>query len=428
MPKIPESPLKKTKLQVVTLNKKLIIVLAGILLIAILGIMISSLSTPTGKSAESGIAGGSAGLTNPPSGLSGLPADYSQSDAINSILAKGNQSLSRQAQAQLAALQNAQQTLQAQLASLQQNQGNYGGMNSMAQQATTSSIFFAGGAPASQNMNQQAATQAQTANAAAKDSTSSSAASASTYQQQNMQGQKLDFLTSQPNKDIYDNNTVQYPASPYILQAGSVIPAILQTKLVSNLPGVITALVSEDVYDSISGNYLLIPRGSKLIGEYNSNISYGQNQMQVKFTRLVRPDGSSILLPNQPGTDDMGSTGIEDQVDNHWGRIVGSAALSAVFNIPSIIATNQMQNNSNQQTCTNTSNGTICTTGPSLGSTAGASSLQAAGQSASNIGNQIAQNSLNIQPTVIINSGYQFSVMVTKDIILPPYTGDNTSQ
>lgn len=416
MSKTPESPLKKPKIPVVTLNKKLIIVLAAVLLVAILAILIDSLSAPSaslGKSSR-GLALSGAVNANPPSSLDQLPADYSQSQQINSILSRGNQGLSAAAEAQLAQLKNAQQTLQSQLAAMQQNQGQSGASNPMDQQAMTSSIFFAGGAPAPQNQNGQAAIPAETQ--AAKDAKEGTSVAPNAYQQQNMQGQKLDFLTSKPNKSIYNDNTVQYPASPYILQAGSVIPAILQTKLVSNLPGVITALVSQDVYDSISGQYLLIPRGSKLIGEYNSTISYGQSQMQVKFTRLIRPDGSSIILPNQPGTDNMGSTGLADEVNNHWGKIVGAAVLSAIFNIPSIIATNQMQSSSS---CTTSNGVTTCT--PSLSSTAGASSLQAAGQSAANVGNQIAQNSLNVQPTVIINSGYQFSVMVTKDIVLPPY-------
>ncbi len=416
------SLLQKPKPVVATLNKKLIIVLAAILLIAVLAIMIDALTPPKEApltSAPNLLS--NAPATTPPADLSSLPSDYSQGTQINTLMSRNN-AFSKQAEAQITALEGAQQTLQAQLSSLQQGGDGMGGLDSqdpMARQAMTSSIFFAGGAP-TPNADQPGVTAA-TANAGKPaDTTAGNLGSPNTYQQQNMQGQKLDFITSQPNKNIYNPNTVQYPASPYIVQAGSVIPAILQTKLVSNLPGVITALVSQDVYDSISGKYLLIPRGSKLIGEYNSSISYGQNQLQVKFTRLIRPDGSSIILPNQPGADNMGSTGIEDQVDNHWGKIVGAAVLSAVFNLPAIIATNQMQN-SNTSTCTNG----VCTVTPSLGSTVGASALQAAGQSASNVGNTVAQNALNIQPTVIINSGYQFSVMVTKDIVLPPYADSN---
>ncbi len=419
--KNPISLLKKPNLAVVTLNKKLIISIAAVLFLIVLAIMITSLTSSTnsagGHSSGLGTASGSNG--NPPSDLSSLPSNYGQSQAINSIMQRNN-SMSKQAEAQISALQNAQQTLQQQLASLQQQQSqnqnqnqNQAPSNPMDQQAMTSSIFFAGGAPAP-NAEQTATTAAGSATAAKSSASSSTNGSGNNYQQQNMQGQKLDFLTSQPTKSIYNTNTVQYPASQYILQAGSTIPAILQTTLVSNLPGTITALVSQDVYDSISGKYLLIPRGSKLIGEYNSSISYGQYQMQVKFTRLIRPDGSSIILPNQPGTDNMGSTGLSDEVDNHWGKIIGAAALSAVFNIPSIIATNQMQ------TSTTCPAGSTCTS--PLGETAGASALQAAGQSASNVGNQLASNALNIQPTVVINSGYQFSVTVTKDIVLPPYT------
>ena len=411
----PESPLKKPKLTIVTLNKKLIIVVAAVLLLAILGIMISALSPNTLRSGSShnGVTG-QAKTTNPPADLSSLPGSYSQGDQISQIMARGNPS-SRQDEAQLNALKSAQQSLQAQLAALKgQGMGN---QDPMASQAMTSSIFFAGGAPQPASSQNEIGTNSSAAEkAAAKNGLGQS--SENSYQQQNMQGQKLDFLTSKPNKNIYNNNTIQYPASQFIVQAGSVIPAILQTKLISNLPGVVTALVSQDVYDSISGKYLLIPRGSKLIGEYNSTVSYGQNQLQVKFTRLIRPDGSSIILPNQPGVNTMGSTGIEDEVDNHWGRVIGAAALSAIFNLPAIVATNELNTNSNSVTC----NGGVCTGGSNgAGQVVGASALQSAGQSAANVGNQVAQNALNIQPTIVINSGYQFSVMVTKDIILPPY-------
>jgi len=412
----PESPLKKPKLAIVTLNKKLIIVVAAVLLLAILGIMISALSPSTSRFGSSkATPTWQTNKTTPPTDLSSPPGSYSQGSQISQIMARGNP-FSKQAEDQLNALKNAQQSLQAQLAALK-SQGGMGNQDPMARQAMTSSIFFAGGAPQPASTQNTSGT---TSNAADKsaDKNGLGKSSENPYQQQNMQGQKLDFLTSKPNKNIYNNNTIQYPASQFILQAGSVIPAILQTKLVSNLPGVVTALVSQDVYDSISGKYLLIPRGSKLIGEYNSTVSYGQNQLQVKFTRLIRPDGSSIILPNQPGVDTMGSTGIEDDVDNHWGRIIGAAALSAIFNLPAIVATNELNSNSNSVTC----NGGVCTGGSnSAGQVVGASALQSAGQSAANVGNQVAQNALNIQPTIVINSGYQFSVMVTKDIILPPY-------
>jgi type IV secretion system protein VirB10 len=234
------------------------------------------------------------------------------------------------------------------------------------------------------------------------------------YDSQNMQSQKLDFLTAKPSKDIYNQNGVQYPASKFIIQAGTVIPAVLQTQIVSSLPGMVTAIVSQNVYDSITGQYLIIPKGSKLLGQYNSQISYGQSELQAKFLRLIRPDGSSIVLGDgSSGIDQKGVSGFSDTVDNHWDNVLGAAALMTIFNIPAIMATNQMNNN-----CVNNGDGT-CT--PSTGSTAIASSMQSAGQAAAQVGSAISTKSLNIQPTITIHPGYQFSVMVTKDTIMPPY-------
>ncbi|NCX94174.1 MAG: TrbI/VirB10 family protein [Gammaproteobacteria bacterium] len=231
-----------------------------------------------------------------------------------------------------------------------------------------------------------------------------------------MQKEKLDFLNAKPSKDIYNPNAVQYPASKYILQAGATIPAILSSQIVSSLPGMITAVVSRDVFDSIAGRYLLIPKGSRLIGEYNSQISYGQTELQAKFLRLIRPDGTSVVLPEgTPGVDQLGMTGFSDTVDNHWGAVVGAAALMTVFNIPAVIATNQMTNSYVPYP-----GGGGYYPAP-VGNTAMASSMQALGQSASQVGGQIASKSLNIQPTITIHPGYEFSVMVTRDTILPPY-------
>ncbi len=419
--KPPESLLRKIKPAVATLNKKLILAIAGVLALIILMILINSLDqapanlgSGSSKMTGSGIAG------NPPATVASLPASYGAGDQINTILNRDTNGLSPAAAHQISALQSAQQTLEQQLMQIrQQGLNNTDQASPFSQEAASSSIFFAGGAPPPPNQ------QTNPLNPTDKTSTDSSKnGTDNTYQQQNMQGQKLDFLTSQPSKQIYNNNTVQYPASPYILQAGSIIPALLQSKISTNLPGTITAIVSQDVYDSISGKYLLIPRGSRLIGSYNSSISFGQDQVQAKFTRLIRPDGSSILLPNQAGVDSMGTSGFQDDVNNHWGRIIGSAVLSALFNLPALVATNELQNNSNSSTCS----GGVCTTNSnSAGNVLAASSLQSIGQGASQVGTQLTTQSLNIQPEIIINAGYQFSVMVTKDIILPPYSEDSSN-
>ena len=135
----------------------------------------------------------------------------------------------------------------------------------------------------------------------------------------------------------------------------------------------------------------------------------------MKFTRLIRPDGSSITLPNSQGTDGNGAAGLYDTVDNHWGRVIGNAALMTVLNIPSVVATNQM----NQGGYT-TSDGRYVP--PSIGSTASASALQSMSQSISQVGSKIAERSLNLQPTIRIHPGDQFNVLVTKDTVLSPYT------
>ena len=419
--KSPPSLLSKVKPAVATLNKKLIIAIAGVLAAIILLILITSLDQDNSSGAGPSKMGMASGDGNPPGNVASLPASYGAGDQINTILNRDINGMSPAAAHQMALLQSEQQTLSQQLMQLrQQGLNNASQVSPFSQEAASSSIFFAGGAPPPTNQQTAMDTSAsKTAADTGKNGTDN------TYQQQNMQGQKLDFLTSQPSKQIYNNNTIQYPASPYILQAGSVIPAVLQTKISTNLPGTITAIVSQDVYDSISGKYLLIPRGSKLIGAYNSSVSFGQDQVQAKFTRLIRPDGSSIILPNQAGTDAMGTSGFQDDVNNHWGRIIGSAVLSALFNLPALVATNELNNNGNSSTCD--SNGVCTTNNNSAGNVLAASSLQSIGQGASQVGNQLTTQSLNIQPEIIINAGYQFSVMVTKDIVLPPYDGGNNN-
>lgn len=414
MTKGPEKLIAKTKMPVRKLNKKLIVALACIVFVIFMAIIINALSTPVQapKVSIPNASGDSNQVATTP--VASLPPNYGAADQINTIMMRGVGGPAMQKL--LNSLQSQQTQLQSQLAALKA-QGNQN--NQFSAQATNSSIFFAGGAPATQNT----PAAPPPAPAAKPTDDNNSGSGKDDYAQQNMQGQKLDFITSQPNKNIYNTNTVQYPASPYILQAGSVIPGVLQTTISTDLPGVITAIVSQDVFDSITGKYLLIPRGSRLIGEYNSSVSYGQTQVQAKFTRLIRPDGTSIILPNQPGINGVGTSGLSDEVDNHWSKIIGAGVLAAVFNIPGIIATNQLNNST---TYSGYPPGPVSAS-QNLGVSAGAGALQGVGQSASSVGNAIASKSLNIQPTLIINSGYQFAIMVTKDIVLPPYSADSNT-
>lgn len=420
-----ELSLKAKPPRVTRLNRRTIIFLSGLLLLVVILIMVSALSESSGDSnsssvPDSHIQSHASAIKSNKQGVDSLPSGYQDSAEIDKLLNRNQKpkvidKIPSSVENELNALRQQQQSLESQLASLRSKpvappkQPLYTAQD---QQAMTSAIFIAGGAPKTEPTQTQ-----QEADKAKKDAGNDADKNGkqSDYAEQNDQSGKLDFLSSKPDKSIYNKNTIQHPASKYILQAGGIIPAILQSTIVSNLPGMITAIVSQNVYDSITGQYLLIPKGSRLIGQYNSKISYGQDQLQAVFTRIIRPDGTSIVLPGKSaGVNPMGTAGFEDEVNNHWGRIIGSAALITLFNIPAVIATNQQQNSYT------TVNGYPVQNNSLSGSTS-SSALQALGQSVSTIGNTIAQRSLNIQPTITINSGYQFSIMIAKDVILPPY-------
>jgi type IV secretion system protein VirB10 len=190
------------------------------------------------------------------------------------------------------------------------------------------------------------------------------------------------------------------PASPDILQAGSVIPAALLTGIRSDLPGLVTAQVTENVYDSPTGTILLIPQGARLIGAYNSQIAFGQSRVQLVWTRLIMPNGASILLDNQPAADPAGYAGLHDRVDNHWGMLFKAALLSTLLSVGTEAGTNTNNAFSLAQAL-----------------------RQGASQSINQIGEQVVGRSLGIQPTLTIRPGYPVRVMVTRDLVLPPYRG-----
>jgi type IV secretion system protein TrbI len=132
---------------------------------------------------------------------------------------------------------------------------------------------------------------------------------------QNMQDRKAAFLNATPDKRTVSPDRIEAKASPYVVQAGTVIPAALITGIRSDLPGQITAQVTEAVYDSPTGQYLLIPQGAKLIGQYDSSVAFGQSRILLVWTRVIMPDGTSIVLERQPGADTEGYAGLEDEVD-----------------------------------------------------------------------------------------------------------------
>jgi type IV secretory pathway VirB10-like protein len=218
----------------------------------------------------------------------------------------------------------------------------------------------------------------------------------------NMQAQKKAFIQEQSNlQNDYLTSTLQNPISQFILQAGTIIPGVLLTGINSDLPGQITGQVRSNVYDSISGRYLLIPQGAKLIGLYDSQIAYGQERVLVVWKRITFPNGQSINLQGMPGVDMSGYAGFNDLVDNHYGKIFGSVILMSTLSAGAQLS--QPQNNDN----------------PFQAPTVGQTMAQSLGTNLSNTGTMITSKNLNIQPTLKIRQGYEFNISVTKDIVFP---------
>jgi type IV secretory pathway VirB10-like protein len=214
---------------------------------------------------------------------------------------------------------------------------------------------------------------------------------------QNMQDQKLAFLNGPSDAPTVSAERLNPAASPYIIQAGSVIPAALITGIESDLPGQITAQVTENVYDSPNGQYLLIPQGARLIGEYNSEVAYAQTRIQLIWTRLIMPDGKSVVLDNQPGADTQGYSGLQDGVNNHWGALFEAALLSTFLSVGAEAGTSNQENNLIQAIRSGASD-----------------SFNQAGQ-------QVVERELNIQPTLTVRPGFPVRVIVNRDLILQPY-------
>src|SRR3546814_3003833 len=127
--------------------------------------------------------------------------------------------------------------------------------------------------------------------------------------------------------------TCALPTSPFILQAGAVIPAALITGIRSDLPGQISAQVTQNVFDSPTGRILLIPQGARLVGEYDSEVVAGQSRVLLAWDRLILPGGRSIRLDRQPDADASGMSGLQDKVDNHWGRMLRAALISSLLGV-----------------------------------------------------------------------------------------------
>ena len=219
---------------------------------------------------------------------------------------------------------------------------------------------------------------------------------------QNGQDRKLLFVNGPVDRRTTAPDKIAGPASPFVVQAGTIIPAALITGIRSDLPGQITAQVTSTVFDSPTGRVKLVPQGARLIGIYDSQVAFGQSRILLVWTRLIMPNGRSIVLERQQGTDAGGYSGLEDEVDNHWAELFKAALLSTILGV-----------------------GAELGSGADTGSNTGI--IQALRLSAANslnqTGQQAVRRNLNIQPTLTIRPGFPVRVIVNRDLVLEPYRG-----
>jgi type IV secretion system protein VirB10 len=212
----------------------------------------------------------------------------------------------------------------------------------------------------------------------------------------NSQQRKADFVSGlDPRSDVNPHSVIPSP-SPFVLSAGSVIPASLITGLRSDLPGLVTAQVTERIYDSPTGRILLIPQGARLIGSYDSVIAFGQKRALIVWQRIVLPDGSSIRIDNVPATDPAGYAGVADKVDFHTWSLLKGIALSTLLGVGTELQFN--------------------------GDTDLVQALrQSSQQNISRAGDQLTMRNLQMQPTITIRPGAEVRLLVHRDLVLAPW-------
>jgi type IV secretion system protein VirB10 len=213
------------------------------------------------------------------------------------------------------------------------------------------------------------------------------------------QTRKLTFLKSGPEKQVYNPHGLQTPVSAYQLMAGTVIAASLITGLNSDLPGFVIAQVTEHVYDTVTGRFLLIPQGSRLIGKYDNIVASGQERALVVWQRIILPDGSSIVIDNLPATDTGGYAGLADEVDLHTWKLLKGVALATVLGVGSELAFGSSDSDL-------------------------VKALQQSTQlTTDRAGQRLVERNLNVQPTITVRPGWPLRVVLHKDLVLRTYRG-----
>jgi type IV secretory pathway VirB10-like protein len=248
--------------------------------------------------------------------------------------------------------------------------------------ARSSRLFFGGGSPARES-----------AGFVGLPSPAEASAATPAAEPQSDAARKQAFLERASDRRTVSAERLTGLASPSILQAGSVIPAALLTGIRSDLPGLVTAQVTQNVYDSPTGRILLIPQGSRLIGDYDADISSGQSRILLAWNRLILPDGRSIVLERQPASDPRGYAGLQDGTNYHWGGVLKAALVSTLLGVGSELAAG--------------GDGDLTR-----------AIRRGTQDSVGRAGEQIVSRELNVRPTLTIRPGFPVRVLVTRDLVL----------
>lgn len=216
----------------------------------------------------------------------------------------------------------------------------------------------------------------------------------------NLQGSKKEFVKNSAVDEFVLQRYLQPAVSQYEVKAGTIIPLTLETAINSDLPGEITAVVKTDIYDSKTGNILLIPAGSRVIGRYSSDVSFGQERVQAVINRITLPNQKSINIGTMNLVDKLGASGVSDRIDTKLGKVFTSVIMSAILGVGAGAVKEDNDDDSDEWKN---------------------DAIDGGGTQAINVGNAYANKVLNVQPSLKIRNGYTVGLFVNKDLLLEPY-------
>jgi len=399
--------LHTTPKQPVQINRPLIITASIVVATILMLTIISALTTTKKPEAKSTIKVDTNKPTVISPALQGLPGSYQDIAGIKKYLSGSENPQLSMLMRKFGQLQNDYASLKKQLSEGRPSEPVKPRLDPKTEEAKKSELIFSAVSTSADNMvGPSANAKSRLSNRKSQENIVPTPEQGELIKQQERDKQKLAVMQGKDKpEDIYDLHNVVTPVSPYQIQAGTLIPATLITGIDTALPGTLIAQVRSNMYDTVTGRHLLIPKGSKLLGKYDTRrVVTGASRVLLTFDRIIRPDGSSILLGNSRegalGVDNSGQSGLEGNVNNHWGRVLGAATISTILSVGAGVAAGSSTDNS---------------TNPSQ------RGFSAAGSKVADIGNTMVSKSANIRPTISLEPGHQFNLAVRRDMVLTPY-------